>query len=212
MTNQEYAELISQLPERTLKEYGFCRPFDFSQHECIHTTVFDYYPKLNCVVINNVPIVWHEDIPCADPRKPKHLREFKRIAGIRTSKDTVALIGFGSKMGCQLYHYERIKDFIRKKGFVPIPFEEGDIYYIPDEIDLPNNPEMLLLAKCLFMAKKYNAIHLLPEPNVNPRHWEDVIYVPDEDDTGMVKIFEKDNYVPLNVSFDRKNNTFTRIS
>ena len=215
MTMQQYNELISQLPESTLKEYGFCKPFDFSKHECIHTTAFDYYPKLNCVIIDNVPIVWHEDVPCADPRKPKHLREFKRLAGIHAAKDIVALIGIGritGKMGCQLYPYGRIKDFIRKKGFVPTPFEEGDIYYIPGEIDLPDNPEMLLLAKCLFMAKKYNAIHLLPEPDVNPRYWEDIIYVPDEDCTGMLKIFEKENYIPLNVSFDMKNHTFTRMS
>ena len=216
MTNQAYAELISQLPESTLKEYGFCRPFDFSQHECIHTTGFDYYPKLNCVVIDNVPIVWHEDIPCADPRKPKHLREFKRIAGIRNRITLAAIsISTNGKMYCLDYiPNEMVYRHIRKAGFTALPLksEEGDIYYIPDEIDLPNNPEMLLLAKCLFMAKKYNAIHILPEPNVNPRLWEDIIYVPDEDDTGMLKIFEKDNYAPLNVTFDRKNHIFTRIS
>lgn len=217
MTNQEYAKLLSQLPKHVLKEYGFCKPFDFSKHECIHTTAFDYYPKLNCVVINNIPIVWHEDIPYADPRKPKHLKEFQRIAKVHTAEDTVALISVSEitgKMHCTIYRSQNkyTQQFIKKKGFIPMPFEEGDIYYIPDNIDLPNNPEMLLLAKCMFTAKKYNAIHLLPEPNISPRYWEDTIWMPSEDHTGMVKIFEKENYLTINVSFDRKNHTFTRIN
>ena len=64
----------------------------------------------------------------------------------------------------------------------------------------------------MFTAKKYNAIHLLPEPNISPRYWEDIIWMPSEDHTGMVKIFEKENYLTINVSFDRKNHTFTKIN
>ena len=183
MTNQAYAELISQLPESTLKEYGFCKPFDFSQHECIHTTGFDYYPKLNCVVIDNVPIVWHEDVPYADPRKPKHLREFKRRVELQT-KDAIAIVSIGlndKKLYCNLCRKnERMTHHIKKSGLIAAPFEEGDIYYNPNSIDLPNEPDMLLLAKCLFTAKKYDTIGLLPDPNTNPSHWEDVIFVPSD--------------------------------
>ena len=180
MTYQEYTQLLSQLPEHLRKEYRFNEPFDYSPYKCIHTDEYDYYPELDCCIINNVPIVWESGNPWVTPENPEHLNEFKRRIEIQTT-DTIALISISrtdKKMECIIHELNnRTTKHIKKKGFVSISFEEGNIYYLPEQIDLPNNNKMLLLAKCLFTAKKYNTIRLLPKSNIPPSEWDDAIFI-----------------------------------
>lgn len=174
MTYQEYTQLLSQLPEHIRKEYGFNEPFDYSPYKCIHTDEYDYYPELNCCIIDNVPIIWESGNPWVTPENPEHLATFKDWAK-RYTQNTIALIGISKNdkhLSCTVCTQNKmINKHIKKRGFIPIPFDEGNIYYIPSEIDLPNKPQELLLTKCLFTAQKYEPICLIPEQNISAFEW-----------------------------------------
>ena len=174
-TNKTYLSLIKQLPKDLFDQY-FNPPFDYSPYECVHTNEYDYYPELNCVVINGIAIIWETDmndvIPI-NPENPEHLAELERRIE-RRFVPKCAIVSIHEKtrkMNCQIHSdNERTRKLTQELRSVP--FEEGDIYYDPDNIDLANNPEMLLLAKCLFTAKKYEAIGIIPYKDTEPRNWE----------------------------------------
>lgn len=54
-------------------------------------------------------------------------------------------------------------------GFAPLSFDNTAIYYDVHEIDLANDKDMQLLAKCLFAAARYdmeyNVSHKDEDPN-----------------------------------------------
>ncbi len=176
MDRNEYNKLLAQLPEHLIKEYGFNPPFDYSKYKCIHTDEYDYYPELYCCIVDDIPIVWTDNDPWVTPEDPEILAGFKDWAERRT-QDTIALIGISRidrRLSCTVYEQNQATmDHIKNRKFASIPFVEGDIYYMPSEIDLLNNPQMLLIAKCLFTAQKYEPIYIIPEKNVPASKWLD---------------------------------------
>lgn len=185
MIIEKYANFIKQLPDHLYREY-FHEPFDYTPYECIHTDEYDYYPDLQCVIIDEVPVVWDSSTPYADPANPKHFAEMKRRVESQKQDlmNAVLVRCLDKKLECHRYNTdERTVKYVKERGGLTasIPFEEGDIYYNPDEIDLPNDPDMALLAKCLIIASKYDMIGILPEPDEDPEEWQCVDFVTPEE-------------------------------
>lgn len=176
-TNQTYKTLVKQLPKELFKQY-FNESFDYSPYQCIHTNEYDYYPELNCVIINDIAIMWETNTKDTQPvnlQNPAHLAELQRRAKKRFTP-TLAIISVSTtnkRIDCQLYkNDERTQKFIHERKLSYVSFDEGPIYYDPNDINLANNPDMLLLAKCMFLAKKYKSIYIIPYKNTNPQEWE----------------------------------------
>lgn len=182
-TNTNYLNLIKQLPQHLFEQY-FNKPFDYTNYKCIHTNEYDYYPELNCCIIDDVPVIWEtnaNDLQAINLKNKKHLKEIKRRVQKRFVP-TLAVISIGNeRMNCQLYKNDKLtQKFVQKKELSYIPFENRAIYYNPNEIDLKNNTEMTLLAKCLFLAHQYKTICIIPYKDTEPEEWESTILIEGE--------------------------------
>ena len=179
MTYQEYTQLLSQLPEDLRKEYGFNEPFDYSPYKCIHTDEYDYYPELDCCIIDEIPIIWERGNPWVTPENPEILKGFKELTYSLTN-NTCALINIttDNKITCQIMNrtHPITKNILKKKDYQTMFFVEGPIYYIPTKIDLTKDNISALIAKCLFTAKKYNTIYIFPDKSKHISEWETGIY------------------------------------
>ena len=175
MTYQEYTQLLSQLPEDLRKEYGFNEPFDYSPYKCIHTDEYDYYPELDCCIIDEIPIIWESGNPWVTPENPEILKGFKELTYSHTN-NTCALINIttDNKITCQIMNrtHPITKNILKKKDYQTMFFVEGPIYYIPTKIDLTKDNISALIAKCLFTAKKYNTIYIFPDKSKHISEWE----------------------------------------
>lgn len=174
MTYQEYTQLLSQLPEDLRKEYGFNEPFDYSPYKCIHTDEYDYYPELNCCIIDNVPIAWEKTAnQYINLKNPEHLTELKRrVANKIIIKDYIVSIGTNKDIYCQGQRKdEYLEKFIRKQNMVCINYHGITMYYNPNKLDLTTDKTTRLLAWCLIMGQKYNTIGIEPNPNESPSEW-----------------------------------------
>lgn len=179
MTYQEYTQLLSQLPEQIRKEYGFNEPFDYSQYKCVHTDEYDYYPELNCCVIDNIPIVWESNNPWVTPENPEILKGFKELTHDHTNNPCAFInVNTDNKLTCQIMNYAHpmTKNIIQKKNYQTISFAEGPICYIPTKIDLTKDKIATLIAKCLFTAKKYNTIYIFPDKTTPVSEWKTGIH------------------------------------
>lgn len=175
MTYQEYTQLLSQLPEDLRKEYGFNKPFDYSPYKCIHTDEYDYYPELNCCIIDNVPIAWEKTAnQYINLKNPEHLTELKRRIAAK-SKTTHFIISpdtLTGRISFQGQHNdEHLSQFIKKKNLQTITYHGITMHYDPNRIDLSNDKTTLLLAWCLIIGTKYNTIGIEPNPNEHPSEW-----------------------------------------
>lgn len=180
MTRTEYNQLLSQLPESIRKEYGFNEPFDYSPYKCVHTDEYDYYPELDCCIIDEIPIVWADNNPWVTPENPEILKEFKqRIANKQEPVINVIDIG---KNTHKMAHFAYTKtkanmQSVKDKNLKPIRYKNITVYYDPNNIDLPNNQQMMVLAICLITAKQYNAIGIDPKQNIPPNEWENISFI-----------------------------------
>ena len=180
MTRTEYNQLLSQLPESVRKEYGFNEPFDYSPYKCIHTDEYDYYPELDCCVIQEIPIVWESGNPWVTPENPEILKGFKEIIKNSLSKCIYAVhMNYNNKIDCQLYNCnQRVLDMIQKHGLTKFTnVNDKKVWYNPNDIDLPHRADLFNLIDCLFYAKQYNYIGLTPEKNVPSNEWMAVEFI-----------------------------------
>jgi hypothetical protein len=184
MTHNEYTQLLYQLPEHIRKEYGFNEPFDYSPYKCIHTKEYDYYPELDCCIIDDIPIVWESGNSWVTPENPEILAKFKELV-YRQTNNLCAFIDMSrsNQLYCQIMNHTHplTQKTIKEKGYQAIPFTEGNLYYISNKLDLLRNDEQLLIAECLFTAHKYNTIYIIPEKNVPPTEWQTGICIGDEE-------------------------------
>lgn len=171
MTMEQQYELFARLPKELHDKYGFGKPFDYSKYECIHKDGFDYYPELDCVLINTIPVVWEtgtDDLCEVDINNPAHLDELMRRAGKRLSPELVGIIRMkeNGDMTCLMRWHKPEYPCSR------IPVDGTYLYYESNDIDLANDGQMRLLAESMFIAKRYNTIHVIPYKGVDPGYWE----------------------------------------
>lgn len=174
MTRNEYIQALKQLPEDLKKKNGFREPFDYTPYKCIRTNKYDYYPELNCCIINQVPIQWIGAKTAVNPENPEHYAFMKKLSDncLKTDIGIISISKHDGTMDCEPYRLlPCVKEHIRKKNLKKIPFENKMLYYDSKNIDLKNNPTMLLLAKCLFTATIHNVQCFIPEPNVPISEW-----------------------------------------
>lgn len=175
MTKTEYNQLLSQLPESLRKEYGFNKPFDYSPYKCIHTDEYDYYPELDCCIIDEIPVVWEKATDqFINLKNPEHLAELKkRVVNRKRTTHYIVSLGTDSKrIAVQgQKNTKQFQEFVKEKHFISITYHEITMYYNPNNIDLTYNTEMRLLAWCIIVGKKYNPIGIDPEPNKKPSEW-----------------------------------------
>lgn len=185
MDRNEYNKLLAQLPEHLIKEYGFNPPFDYSKYKCIHTDEYDYYPELDCCIINGVPIAWTDNNSWVTPENPEILAGFKKLIERRNRK-TIKVIYIHDKdtpiKCCNHPACEPHISYMKRKGCTSFMLIDNDkVYYNPDDIDLPNEPETLLLARCLLWAQSHRTIGLIPDINAPSDEWEPVEFVGGKD-------------------------------
>lgn len=181
MTRQEYNELLKQLPEHLFKKY-FNEPFDYSPYKCIHTDEYDYYPKLNCCIINDIPIVWESDNPWVTPENLEILKGFKELIKPRL-KETIQTIYVNPNDTITCCNYNNLKrnfQMMQKHGNTSfITINDSKIWYNPNDIDLPNEPEIITLARCILWAQMHKTIGLAPNKTEPVIEWEHVEFTKD---------------------------------
>ena len=179
MNQTEYIEALNQIPEETRKQYGLLYPPDYSNDKCIHTNEYDYYPELNCCIINERTIVWESGNPWVTPENPMILEGFKRRITDNTPRLKLieqnydGTISCYSPAKCELH----ISNMQRKNQTTYLILDNEKTYYNPNEIDLPNRPDLLQLIPCLFYAHTHEYIGLIPDKNTSPEEWWPVEFV-----------------------------------
>lgn len=170
MTMEKQYELFSQLPKEIHDSYGFQPPFDYSKYECVHMDGFDYYPELHCIVMDGINAEWEvgkDDIQSVDINNPKHLNEIMDRIRARFLPDMYGIIReYKGRMNCQIRWGEP-----NHSDWPSILADGARLYYKPDEFDLANNQNMNLLARCLFVGKKYNQVQIVPYKDLPPNEW-----------------------------------------
>lgn len=183
MTYQEYTQLLSQLPEHLRKEYGFNEPFDYSPYKCIHTDEYDYYPELDCCIINNIPIIWESGHPWVTPENPEILKGFKKFIKPRLKEhiQTIYVNPNGTITCCSYNNLKRNFQMMQKHGNTSFVNINGSkIWYNPNDIDLANEPETIKLARCLFWAQEHESIGLAPDKKEPVEDWTCVEFIGDK--------------------------------
>ena len=184
MTYQEYTQLLSQLPEHLRKEYGFNEPFDYSPYKCIHTDEYDYYPELDCCIINDIPIIWESGHPWVTPENPEILKGFKKFAGCNNTIKYMKAVELlpNKKIECHspAQIEPHISNFKRKEYTSFVTINNEKIYYNPNNIDLANEPETIKLARCLFWAQEHESIGLAPNKQEPVEDWTCVEFIGDK--------------------------------
>lgn len=179
MNKAEYIETLKQIPEEVRKQYGFNEPFDYSPYKCIHTDEYDYYPELDCCIIEEHPFVWTDNNSWVTPENPEILAGFKRI--LKKAKRPIMRFveyNYDNTLTCYVCakcepHITRMKHHNQTTFILT---DNIETYYNPNEIDLPNRPDLIKLARCLFYAQNHNVIGLIPDKNTPPEEWEPVIF------------------------------------
>lgn len=175
MNQTEYNRMLSQLPEHLIKEYGFNPPFDYSRYKCIHTSEYDYYPELDCCIIDDIPIVWTDGNPWVTPEKPEILAGFKRR--ITQTVKTIKVV-YAKHKDCPISCYDHPAcephiSYMKRQGCTSFMMLDNEkVYYNPNDIDLPNEPETITLVRCLFYAQNHESIGLIPNRSTPPDKWE----------------------------------------
>lgn len=185
MTRSEYNQLLGQIPKETRKQYGFNEPFDLSGYKCIHTDEYDYYPELDCCMINDVPVVWERNDTVMSPEIPNHLIEMKKRVKERLAPGIYTVyLSDENMLKTDIYNdTPRIRNAVRKKGFTSISKIDGkDIHYDPDNIELKERKDLIPLISCLFYAKDHNMIGIIPDKDEPVEEWMDCIFVKEKAD------------------------------
>ena len=184
MTYQEYTQLLSQLPEDLRKEYGFNEPFDYSQYKCIHTNEYDYYPELNCCIIDEIPIIWESGNPWVTPENPEILKGFQKFKRHNDKIKHMKIVELSPNKRINCYSPVQMEPHntnFKRKGYTSfVTIHNEKIYYNPNNIDLQNKPETIKLAKCLFWAYKHNPIGLAPNKNEPVEDWTVIEFIGDK--------------------------------
>lgn len=176
MNQTEYINALKQIPEETRKQYKFMEPFDFSPYKCIHTNDYDYYPELDCCIINERIIIWTKNNPWVTPENPEILAGFKKR--ITHTEPKIRRIEKNQDNTISCYESPKHEPFLsymqRKNQTACMHIDNTDTYYNPNEIDLPNRPDLQTIAKCLFYAKKHPTISLIPDKTKPVEEWTPV--------------------------------------
>lgn len=172
MTMKQQHEYLEKLPQELREKYGFRDWFDFSKYECIHKNGFDYYPELDVIIVNNIPVHWQtgkEDLCEIDLDNPKHLKQLVERVRYRFYPNLVGVIYKNRKgrLTCIL-QTEKPLNMPHK-----IPVDGTYVYYRPADIDVENDSNMKLLAECMFIAKRYDTFQIFPYKDEEPEFWGD---------------------------------------
>lgn len=159
-------DLIRKMPERLKESYGFQDPFDYSKYESIEYPDYVYYPELSCIIMDGVEATWPKGT--LDMDNPVHMEEVKERIRRRLTPGVIGIMRWlepEHRMIC-------ITSGKAPDGFASVPVEETNLYYLPEEMDLRNDSALVLLAKCLFLVKRYEQVQIFPGTHEEPRFWE----------------------------------------
>lgn len=171
MTIKEQNELFESLPAGLAEQYGFGGGFDYSRYIAVRGDGYVYYPEINTIVVDDaVGVEWETDgadICEVDLGNAEHLEVLLSRARQRMDAGMAGIICPGVKhpMMC------RMRRGAVAGPYKSIPVDGAHIYYLPGEFDLEHDKGLRTLAECLFIARRYSPVQIVPYKDVEPEEW-----------------------------------------
>lgn len=176
MTREAVNKYMKIVAGYAREHYGLKALSDLSKesYELINdgNETYAYYPNIPGVLIGSKFVTWEtgrDDLCEVDIHDPEHLAEIIR-RGKRLQYDNIVGVLNVSRKGEMTIDLV-LPEYVKPEYSASVSVDNTVIHYNPNDIDLESNPHHKVIAKALFLAKRYNREYIIPYVDREPEEW-----------------------------------------